>query len=125
LTVDYRIPITNTTIFNGPITNNTLFNGTRDTSVIQALAISPVPISSYFHTVSLMNLTEKHETAKITKFTGYSISEVAMIANKEPEQLVKESIGGKIETWGKFAATIIPVALSILSLIFPKFILQK
>jgi hypothetical protein len=74
LTVDYRIPITNTTIFNGPITNNTLFNGTRDTSVIQALAISPVPISSYFHTVSLMNLTEKHETAKITKFTGYSIS---------------------------------------------------
>lgn len=52
-----------------------------------------------------------------------------MIANKEAEQfLVKESIGGKIETWGKFTATIIPVALSllaaILSFIFPKFVLQ-
>ena len=58
------------------------------------------------------------------------IKTLAIIANKEPDQfLAKESAGEKLRTWGSFAATVIPVALSILaailSLIFPKFVLQK
>jgi hypothetical protein len=55
---------------------------------------------------------------------------LAMIVNKEPDRLlVKESVGDLIRTWGTFAATIIPVALSILSailsFILPKSVLQK
>lgn len=76
LTSEYRIPITNTT----------LYNVTADTSVIQSYVISPIPISSYIHREvdeeSALLYSKYGIFPKATIITGYSISAEILFSGK-------------------------------------------